>query len=102
MNQRLMRFPSLGRKARNDVAKVGTVERGVFVDLSREEAFTKRTKWNEADAEFLERRQHFLFRLSPPQRIFALERRDWLDGVRATDRLHSCFRKPKVLNLTFL
>ena len=25
-----------------------------------------------------------------------------MDGVSATDRLHSCFRKPEVLDLTFL
>ena len=56
INQRLIHFASLGREARNDVTKVGTVERGVFIDLSREEAFTKGTKWNEADAEFLEGR----------------------------------------------
>ena len=56
INQRLIRRPRLGRKAGNDVAEVGLVERRVLVDLSREEALTKRTKWNEADAEFLEGR----------------------------------------------
>ena len=54
IDQRLIRFPSLRRKARNDVAEVGTVERRVLVDLSGEEAFAKRTEGNEADAEFLE------------------------------------------------
>ena len=102
INQRLIRFPSLRRKARDDVAKVGTVERRVLVDLAREEAPAQRAEWNEADAEFLKRRQHFRFRRSPPQRVFALERRDRLDGVGATDRLHSCFRKAEVLHLTFL
>ena len=75
IDQGLIRFPSLRRKARDDVAEVGTVERRVFVDLSREEALAQRAEWNEADPEFLERRQHFLFRASPPQRVFALDAR---------------------------
>ena len=93
INQGLIRFPSLRRKARDDVAEVGTVERRVFVDLSREEAFAQRTEWNEADPEFLERRQQFLFRSSPPQRVFALDCRDRLDGVCAADRFHSWLQK---------
>ncbi len=60
INQRLIRFPSLRRKARDDVAEVGAVERSVLVDLSREEAFAQRAIRNEADPEFLERRHHFL------------------------------------------
>jgi hypothetical protein len=74
----------------------------VFVHLSREEAPAKRTKWNESDSKFLEGRQHFRFRLSPPQRIFALERRQRLNGVCATNRLHSWLRKSEVLYLAFL
>src|SRR5216684_3858572 len=38
INQGQIRFPGLRRKAREGVAEVGTVERRVFVDLSREEA----------------------------------------------------------------
>src|SRR5439155_2115930 len=50
INQSLIRFPSLRRKARESVAEVGTVERSVFVNLSREEALTQRAVWNEADS----------------------------------------------------
>ena len=42
-----------------------------------------------------------VFRASPPQRVFALDGSDRLDGVGATDRLHSCFRKAEVLHLAF-
>src|SRR6266567_4615873 len=56
IDQGLIRFPSLWRKARDDVAEVGMVERGVFVDLSREEALAERAKWNEGDSELLEGR----------------------------------------------
>src|SRR5260370_13654349 len=72
VNQCLIRFAILGRKARDDVAEVGTVEGRVLVDLPREEAFPKGTKWNESDSQFLERRKNLLFRAPPPQRIFAL------------------------------
>src|SRR6266404_1703308 len=44
----------------------------------------------------------FFFRLSPPQGVFALERRDRIDGVCAPDRLHTRFRKSEVPDLTFL
>src|SRR5260370_15582517 len=72
VNQCLIRFLILGRKARDDVAEVGTVEGRVLVDLPREEAFPKGTKWNESDSQFLERRKNLLFRAPPPERIFAL------------------------------
>ena len=56
INQRLIRGPGFGRKARNDVSEIGLVERCVIIDLSREEASAQRTKWHEANAEFLEDR----------------------------------------------
>src|SRR5262245_6317682 len=102
INQGLIRFPGLRCKAREGVAEVGTVEGGVFADLSREEAPTQRAIWNEADPEFLEGRQSCRFRASLPQRIFTLDRSDRLNCVRATNRLHSRFRKTEMLNLTFL
>src|SRR5262245_60785186 len=102
INQGLIRLPSLRRKAREDVAEVGTVERSVFVDLSREEAFPQRAIWNEADSEFLEGRQRFRFRPSRPQRVFALDCSDRLDRMCATNRLRSCFRKAEVFHLTLL
>src|ERR1700722_4051543 len=51
-----IRFSSLGREARNDVAEVGTFERSVLVDLSGEEPLTQRTERHEADAKLLEPR----------------------------------------------
>src|SRR2546427_2152762 len=56
INQGLIRFASFRRKARNDIAEVGTIERRVFIDLSSEEALPQRTKWNEADSQFLQGR----------------------------------------------
>jgi hypothetical protein len=102
INQSLIRFPSLRRKARHDVAEVGTVERCLCVDLSRQEALAQRTVGNEADPEFLECRQQFRLGASSPQRVFALDRGDRLDGVGPPDRLHSWFRKAEVLHFACL
>src|SRR5262249_43083476 len=69
INQGLIRLPSLRREARDDVAKVGTVECRVFVDLSCQEALTQRAEGNEADAQLLKGWQHFFLGFSPPQRV---------------------------------
>jgi len=57
IDQGLIRFASLLGKPRERAPQVGTVERSVFTDLSREEASAERAKWNETDSEFLERRE---------------------------------------------
>jgi hypothetical protein len=57
---------------------------------------------HQADAEFLQGRYHFLLWGSRPERIFALEGRERLDGVCAADRLHAGFRKAEVLDLALL
>src|SRR5438046_2169753 len=85
-----------------DVAEVGAVEARVLVDLPREEAFPKGTKWNESDSQFLEHRNNLLFRAPPPQRIFALKRGDSLDRVGATYRLHTRLGKTEVPDLACL
>jgi len=92
-------FPRRRREAGNDVAEIGAVERRVLVDGAREEALAQGAEGDESDPEFLERRQHLLLGLPPPQRIFALNRRDRLDGVRAADRLHAGLGKPEMLDL---
>ena len=102
INQGLIRLESLRREARESAAEVGAVESRVFVDLAREEALAQRAVGHEANAEFLEGRNHFLLRGSRPQRVFALESSERLDGVCATDRLRSRFRKAEVLDLTLL
>src|SRR5712692_5507884 len=87
IHERLIRFAVLRRKARNDVAEIAFVELRIFADLAGEEALTKRTEWDESDPEFLQCGQHFLFRFSPPQGVFALECSDRLNGMCATDGL---------------
>jgi hypothetical protein len=60
----------------------------VLVDLAREEALAQRAERDEANAQLLERRQHLLFGLPPPQRVLALERGHGLNGVGAANGLH--------------
>src|SRR6266404_2387520 len=102
INERLVRFTIRRVKARDCVAEIRVVELRIFVDLAREKALTKGTKWNKSDSEFFERRQHRLFRLPPPQRVFALKCSDQLNRVCTADRLNSCFTKTEVLDLTFV
>src|SRR6202035_743604 len=102
INQGLIRFSSFWSKARDDVAEIGAVELRIFVNLAREKSLTERAVGNESDPEFFERGQHFFFRASPPQRIFALNGCDRLDSVGATDGLHAWFRKAEVFYLALL
>ena len=73
-----------------------------LVDLSRQEALAERAEGDEADPQLLERRQDVRFRLPPPQRVFALQRRDRLDRMRAADGLHAGLREAEVLHLALL
>ena len=63
IDQRLVRLAGLRREARDGAAEVGAVERRVLVDLAGEEALAQRAERDEADPEFLERRQHLRLRL---------------------------------------
>src|SRR2546429_805644 len=102
INQGLICLERLRRETRKGAAEVGTVEGRFLIHLSREKTLAQRAVSNEADAEFFERRYHFLFRSSRPQRIFALESSNRLDFVCATDCLRACFRKAEVLDLAGL
>ncbi len=102
INDHPVGFARLRRKARQAAADIDTGEGGVFVDLSGEIAPAQRAERHEADPKFLACRQHFLLNGSPPQRVFALDCRDRLDGVGAADGFRACFRKAKVLDLACL
>src|SRR6266849_3820761 len=102
INQSLIRLERLRRESRESAAEVGAVEARVFVHLSRKEALAKRAVRNEANSEFLKRRDHFLLRRSRPQRVLALKCGERLDGVCSTDCLDAGFRKAEMLHLAFL
>jgi hypothetical protein len=74
----------------------------VLSSIFGEEPSAQRAEWNEADPELLEDGKDLCLWLSPPQRVLALKRRDRLDCVRATDRLHAGFGKSEVPDLALL
>src|SRR3989454_9014467 len=89
-------------RSRQRAAKIGTVEFRIFVDLARQEALPKRAIRHETNPEFLECGYHFLLRLPPPQRVFALQCGERLDRVCAANRLYARFGHAKVLDLALL
>ena len=99
IDQSLIRLPGLRRKSWNDVAEVGTVERRALADRPGEKALAQRAERHEADSQFLKRGQHFLLRLAPPQRIFALQGCDRLYRMCATDRRHAGFGQTEMPDL---
>ena len=64
IDQGLVCLARLRREAGNDVAEIGAVERRVLVDRAGEEALAQRAEGDEADPEFLKRRQDFLLGLA--------------------------------------
>ena len=102
IDQGLVRLERLRRETGERAAEVGAVERRILVHLTREKPFAQGAVGNEPDPEFLEGRYHFLLGRSRPQRIFALESRERLDGVCAADGFYSCFGKAEVLHLALL
>src|SRR5580765_5148850 len=73
INEGLICFSIFRAKARDIVAEIGAVELRILVDCAREEALAQGTEGNESNSEFFQGWQYFRFRLSPPQRVFALE-----------------------------
>ena len=59
----------------------------VFGNRPSEESLAKRTERNKADAKFFERGNKFFFRALPPERVFTLKRRHWLNCMCAADSL---------------
>ena len=64
--------------------------------------FPNGLKGDEADAQFLQRRQERFFRTPPPQRVLALNRGDWMDGVSAPHGVDAGFRQAPMFDLAFL
>ena len=67
VDQCLVRLEGFRRETGKRAAEVGAVEGGVFVDRAGEESFSQRAVGHETDAEFLEGRDHFLFRGPRPE-----------------------------------
>src|SRR5262249_580087 len=76
INHRCFGLPSLGRKAWQADTVVVAAEGGGLVDFAGEESPTQRTKGDKSDPQLLARRQHLRLRLTPPDGVFTLDRRE--------------------------
>src|SRR5262249_12056896 len=101
LDERPIRFARLRFEARKRVAEVVLVERRRRVDTTRQETLAERAEGDEADAELFERRDHVPLGYPVPERILALQRGDWLNGVRTTDGLRTCLGETEVSDLPF-
>src|SRR5271170_6610038 len=99
IDQGLVSLERLGGEARQPASEVVALEGRFLIHRAGQVALAERAVRDEADPEFLEHGQRLLFGTSPPQGIFALERRDRLDRVGAADCSNARLRKPEVLNL---
>ncbi|MNT07260.1 hypothetical protein D3C72_1419570 [compost metagenome] len=86
-------------EAGHGVAEIVVGEGGVGVDRAGQETATQRTERDEADAQFLQRRQQFALRLAPPQRVLALHCSHRLHGMGATHRGRTGFGQTEVAHL---
>src|SRR6266567_4961262 len=69
---------------------------------SRQESLSKRAPGNKTDPQFLAGWKHLWFRVSRPNRILALDCRDRLDRVCATNGICSGLRKAEARDLAGL
>ena len=100
-HQRLIGPARFGAEARHHVAKIAAVKGGVLGDGAGEKALAERAEWHQTDAQRCQRRQDFTLRLAPPQRIFALQRRDRLHRVSSPNGLRTGFRQAEILHFPF-
>ncbi len=96
--QRLVRLAIFFVETWHSVAEVVRVKLRFFSDFAREKSLAERAERDEADSEFFQCGQDLLFRLSPPQGVFALQRGDRLHGMCTANRSHTCFRESEVLH----
>ncbi len=91
-----------GSEAGIAAANVVLGKGGVFVDLAGQVAAAQWAVRHKPDAEFLTGGQHRLFDHVPPDRVFALDRRDRLHRVGPADMLGAGLGQPEVLHLARL
>ena len=70
-----------------------------LLESAGQEPASQRAVGDEADAEFAHRGEDFVLRVAAPERVFGLQRRDGMDGVRAADRLRRRLGQPQVAHL---
>src|SRR5579872_6554867 len=81
IDESLICLACLRREPRQETTEVVLGKGCRRIELSREEASAERTVWYESDGELLAGRHDLLLRITPPQRVFALQSRHGLHGV---------------------
>ena len=99
INECLIGLESLGRKARHSTAEIFVAEGGVSADLAGQKTFAERRERHKADAQFFQHGKYLGLRLAPPHRVFALQRRDRLNGMGAPDGLSACLGQSEMPDL---
>src|SRR5208283_2019186 len=89
-------------KTRETTAVVPFEELRLLRNRPGEKAPAKRAVRNEPNSELFQRRQYFLFRAPPPERVFTLNRGYRLNGVCSSDCLRASLRQAEVLHLSYL
>src|SRR5579862_4219897 len=72
IDQSLIRLTCLRREPRKEIAEIVLGKGCRLIELARQKASAERTIWYESDGELLADWHYFLFRITPPQRVFAL------------------------------
>jgi len=96
---RTQRFGREARKGRRGSHVVLRIEHSRRCHLAGQEPHPERAPRHEADAELLAGWQHLVFRVTRPDRVFVLDGRYRLHGVRTADRRAAGLREPEVTNL---
>jgi len=93
----------LGQEAWKRTAVVGTVELGIAVDFSCQEALANGRPWNKADSEFIAGiKDSVRLNVPCPHRVFGLNSGDRLHGMCAADRSYTSLGKSKVQDFAFI
>jgi hypothetical protein len=100
VDQCLIGLQRLRPEARHDALEISLAEGRVLIDFAGEEPLAEWAERDKANAQFLERRQNLLFWLTPPQRVFALQGGDRLEGVSVADRGDARLRQAEVPHLS--
>ena len=87
---------------RGTILRKSVLANPVVTDCAREVALPQRTERHKSDAQFVKRRQNLPLRLPPPERIFALQGGDRLDGMSMAYNLNTRLGKTEVLDLALV
>ena len=102
LHNREVVFKVFALKTRRGSPVVIVFELVEVLDGTGQEATTKRAVRNKCDAERFTCLHHLAFMFSGPQRILALQRRDWMHSMCASDLVGVGLTQPEIAHLARL